>query len=358
MKRRNPSLDVLRALAILEVIGFHLGLPGFALLGSLGVDLFLALSGFFISGILFSDIEQYGTIRLGHFWTNRAFKILPPLYIFLAVMLLILPKQRTLPGFAHSALFCMNYFPVQGPFLHTWSLALEEQFYLFLPVLLLILIWLFKRIGGIGGNFRYRSLNTIPWVFLAIMVATFILRIPNPDGAVFHLRADGLFVGVFVRYLSSYKPLWFQAIAKQSFIPGVLLWIPAVMLSISHSSLMHSVLYVGIDAGCGCLLAWCYLNDHRAFWHLTPFKVLASIGIYSYSIYLWQQPVITIFRNGLGGSPIMLMTGCIVSLLVGWMMYNLVEVPALRVRKWVHSRQAIPACKAEGVCACKEFNCR
>jgi len=331
VKKRIASLDVLRALAVIQVIGYHLALPVFGPLGSLGVDLFFALSGFFISGILFTDFEQHGTIRLGRFWMNRAFKILPPLYVFLLAMLLVVPKQKTWEGVVHSALFSMNYLPVNGPVLHTWSLSLEEQFYAFLPLLLVLLIRLLKK-----------PMDSIPWVFLVIVIVTFVLRIPNTDGAPFHLRADGLFVGVFIRYLSSYRPRVFQVVAKFSLVPGLLVWVPGIMLPF-YSGLAHSALFVCIDIGCGCLVAWCYVYETFPFWNWVPIRILAAIGVCSYSTYLWQQPIVTIFRFGLGGSPLMLLAGFILCLVAGWIMYRLVEVPSMRARKWVQSRRETPA---------------
>ena len=71
---------------MLLVLGFHLNLPGLFRVGWVGVDLFFVLSGFLISGLLFSDYQKYGEIRLKRFWVRRAFRIIPPLYAFLAVM--------------------------------------------------------------------------------------------------------------------------------------------------------------------------------------------------------------------------------------------------------------------------------
>ena len=83
---RNPSLDVLRGGAVLFIVLFHVNVPFFNKGGWIGVDLFFVLSGFLISGLLFHDFQKLGKIRLGRFWFRRAFKILPPLYVFLAAM--------------------------------------------------------------------------------------------------------------------------------------------------------------------------------------------------------------------------------------------------------------------------------
>jgi peptidoglycan/LPS O-acetylase OafA/YrhL len=349
VRTRNPSLDVIRAFAILEVIGFHLGLPIFSALAQFGVDLFFALSGFLISGLLFRDYDKYGTVRLKRFWIRRAFKILPPLYFFMAVELISLWNHETWIGAVQATLFTSNYFMTAGPLFHTWSLSLEEQFYIFLPLLLFFLMRYMKR-----------PMASIPWVFAGVMIVTFILRIPNlvtPDTlhlspllvgtrnlhmARFELRADNLFVGVFLRYLCEYKPRWFQRVAKISLIPGLLCWVPAVMIHYVASPVLHSLLYTGIDIGCGCLVAWVYAHDGMAFWSWAPFRSLAWIGVYSYSIYLWQQPVVTLFchipgyhPNAAHLRPIVLAVSLLataVAVLLGAFMGRWIEIPALRIR--------------------------
>src|SRR6266704_4580413 len=130
---RNHSLDVLRGGAILLVIGFHLDPFGVWRGGFVGVDLFFVLSGFLISGLLFRDFTNHGQIQLIGFWLRRAFKILPPLYIFLALMAVLMLAFHLYPGakFLAAVFFFSNYLadPNQaGVFVgHTWSLAIEEH---------------------------------------------------------------------------------------------------------------------------------------------------------------------------------------------------------------------------------------
>jgi len=134
MNSRNPSLDVLRGVAVLLVLGYHAQFPAFRI-GWSGVDLFFVLSGFLISGLLFSDYKKFGHIRLGRFWFRRAFKILPSLYSLLATLILITIRfgkwhQVSHIGYLGSALFFYNYLPLHTvPIIaRTWSLAVEEHF--------------------------------------------------------------------------------------------------------------------------------------------------------------------------------------------------------------------------------------
>jgi peptidoglycan/LPS O-acetylase OafA/YrhL len=315
-------LDFLRGVAIMEVIGLHLGLPVFNRLGQIGVDIFFVLSGFLISGILIGDFRKRGTIRLKRFWVRRAFKILPPLYVFMFVMLLVLRDRQSWNGVVRSALFCMDYFPAYSQFLHTWSLSVEEQFYVFLPLLLLLLIrW-------------KKSVDALPWVFLGVLIATFLLRTQSVQSAPFHLRADTLFTGVFLRYVVEFKPKWFQQITRFSLVPGLLFWLPALLLEALGPGhrVLSSLLYTGIDVGCGCLLVWCYARDNQMFWSWAPFRLLAQVGFYSYSIYLWQEPITTFFNRDKVGVAMSVAIGSVACILVGIGMAKLIEMPSLRLR--------------------------
>jgi len=318
-------LDVLRGMAIVEVIGLHLNLPVFNRLGQLGVDVFFVLSGFLIAGLLFRDLQKFGTIRLKSFWVRRAFKILPPLYAFILAMLLVAGGARTWDGVLRSASFSMDYFPAYSLLLHTWSLSVEEKFYLFLPLLFLLLIrW-------------KKSLHALPWVFLSILIATFLFRLETVQSAPFHLRVDNLFTGVFLRYMVEFRPIWFQRLAKLSLIPGLLFWMPSLWmesLAPGHS-ILRSVAFTGIDVCCGCLLVLCYQYDNQSFWSRVPFRVLAKVGFYSYSIYLWQEPFTTYFNRSRVGLPMSVSLGFASSILAGIGMAKLIEIPSLRLRdRW------------------------
>jgi peptidoglycan/LPS O-acetylase OafA/YrhL len=145
----NPALDGLRALAVLAVLGFHMNaLNG----GFLGVDVFFVLSGFLITGLLLAERERTGTISLARFYVRRAFRLLPAFGVFLAVGAVLVVAVKTaadqrdfLANAATSLLYTNNYYRVFRPesggawFGHTWSLSLEEQFYLIWPIVLVLL---------------------------------------------------------------------------------------------------------------------------------------------------------------------------------------------------------------------------
>ena len=164
----RPDLEGLRGVAILLVVLFHAGVPGLAG-GFVGVDVFFVLSGFFITGLLVRDLAETGQVRVREFYGQRALRLLPVLLVVLLatlalVMTLYAPIDRAAVArtarsvalstgnleFARSA---VNYFGSRdNPLLHTWSLAVEEQFYLVWPLLLALFALLVGRRGLPGAD--------------------------------------------------------------------------------------------------------------------------------------------------------------------------------------------------------------
>ncbi|HET7587218.1 MAG TPA: acyltransferase [Gammaproteobacteria bacterium] len=159
----RPALDGLRCVAVYLVLLFHAGLSAVDG-GFIGVDIFFVLSGFLISNVIFSEIDRSGTLRLGHFYARRVRRLLPAAVVTIVVtstvFMLILPTAARLPFVrdAQSALLYFanwhflfqsnDYFGAaidKSPFLHFWSLSVEEQFYFVFPALLLVLTRLAHR---------------------------------------------------------------------------------------------------------------------------------------------------------------------------------------------------------------------
>src|SRR5271169_1218036 len=137
-QKRILELDVLRGIAILLVMGVHVpAYPIWSTVGGWGVDLFFVLSGFLISNLLFGEYKSTGDIRLARFFSRRALKLYPSFYLLLAVTLVycffwhVPITAREILG---EATLTQNY--IGAIWGHTWSLAVEEHFYIFLPVVL------------------------------------------------------------------------------------------------------------------------------------------------------------------------------------------------------------------------------
>lgn len=221
----RKEIDGLRALAILGVLFFHVGL--FPLHGGyLGVDVFFVISGFLISSLLFAEAETTGTISLSDFYQRRARRILPALFTvlvvtFIPISLLISSTPafsvyaRSIPWaavFVANIFFFFNsgYFSVealQSPLLHTWTLGVEEQFYIIIPfvilalaarkkaraetnILALLLLWvasfIFCRYGKrwVDSNFVFYMLPTRMWELLTGVIATLVAKRFKPESRV------------------------------------------------------------------------------------------------------------------------------------------------------------------------------
>jgi peptidoglycan/LPS O-acetylase OafA/YrhL len=209
---RNKRLDILRCIAVLMVLLCHAQVHSLLKqTGWAGVDLFFVLSGFLISGLLFTEYKKRGAIDFKRFFIRRGLKIYRAFYTLIlvsAVMGFALRNPAPLAKYLREIFFVQNY--NNGMWPHTWSLAIEEHFYILLPILVILLI---RYSSDRADPFR-----SIPWVFavlavlsLAVRAATIYLTPPsafewgmvmNPT----HERMDSLFFGVFLGYLQHFRP--------------------------------------------------------------------------------------------------------------------------------------------------------
>jgi peptidoglycan/LPS O-acetylase OafA/YrhL len=299
---RNLGLDLLRLLAVLLVIGRHIAVPEgsneflirWVRGGWIGVDLFFVLSGFLISSLLFREYSRKGTLDIKRFLIRRGFKIYPAFFLFLIATVII--KYSIGEGLGRAqilaeVLFIQSYFV--GVWDHTWSLAVEEHFYLGLSALV---VYLIARVPN-------HPFSRMPAIFAAIAVACFSFRmltlwlypVFSNRTCLFpsHLRMDSLMFGVLVSYLWNFRDLekW------SSRIPSIVLWIAgSLMLSPAFFYEVTEYRWVSIFgvamfyAGSGVLLLAALRIADSTSWIM---RGLASLGAASYSIYLWHLPVLT-----------------------------------------------------------------
>lgn len=310
------------------------------------MDLFFVLSGFLVSSLLFAEYERYGAIRPGRFLMRRGLKIYPAFYAM--VCLTILYGIRTwwiVPGKAvvAEALFVQNYFPrVWG---HTWTLAVEEHFYLLLTGALFLLALRGRR-RNLSGSAAFR-----PLVYAYFVIAAFCLiaRVwtywsatragRQGNFSATHLRIDELFFGVLLSYLWAFngeelrtrisryrKPL---ALGVASFVSGFffLAWRPAITNTIGFV-----VLYLTF----GCLLLLMLL---RPIQPSVLTALMRRVGVASYSIYLWHMPwrvavphITGWMRVPENAWPVPLFLYIAGSIAVGIVGAALIELPVLRIR--------------------------
>ena len=350
---RNKRLDILRCVAVMTVIIHHSGISAFfTRVGWTGVDLFFVLSGFLISGLLFDEYKRRQTIRLKRFFIRRGLKIYPAFYTFLLltgiVEEIVFRNHASFARYFHDAIFVMNY--EQGVWDHTWTLAVEEHFYIFLPVFLMILM-------RFSSN-RENPFRLIPWaaaliasLCVAFRAVSVFVGIPNFHMAytASHERMDALFCGVLIGYLYHFRP----AVLERTMRP----WRNRVGIAAGSATLLSFAILYGRDSKffatwgysfmylgfAGILLLSLYtkgiLSGGAARTVGLVGNAAAYVGMYSYSIYLWHGPVGAwlpgLFRRTLGfptGSYGRFAVYFAGSLVIGIAMSKLVEYPVLRLR--------------------------
>ncbi len=367
MRERKRSLDVLRAAAVFLVflnhmlvcprpinrILFSLTYHG-ELGGWVGVDLFFVLSGFLISGLLFKEHQNTGSISFRRFFIRRGFKIYPAFYVFIAATLIfgLRPDPPVLSRAWHELVFLQNY--LEPLWRHTWSLAVEEHFYLALPLLLIFLS---------RNKNRPSPFKSLPYLFLFLAVfsltARVLKRLPMPPGdfgthkylAPTHLRLDALFFGVLISYIYHYHKIFFIGMQKRFglifLVLGPLLFLPAFYLSRETSFFVLTFGATFYYFGAGMLLV--ALVDREELFKGKFWALIAFIGSHSYSIYLWHVFIISSceparkFYDSWYAYYFLCLAG---SITMGVMMARLVEYPALWLReKWFPDRAVSPADK-------------
>jgi peptidoglycan/LPS O-acetylase OafA/YrhL len=335
---RNTNLDALRGIAILLVLGRHLQyFPLWTKVGWAGVDLFFVLSGFLISGLLFQEWKTRGAIDFKRFYIRRAFKIYPAFYLLLLVTAIVNP---TLPGIVSHPItwkamlaevfFVQNYFP--GVWVQTWSLAVEEHFYILLPIAL----WLLYRRRRTHAD----PFSALPSIFMAVATLEIVLRVATTwhlttDGMWFrymtpsHLRLDALLFGVLLSYYRHFQPEKFNEL-RRGVSSLVLIAVAAILLALVpiNNPLMHTVGSTLVYFGFGVLLVRTVDMSPRRYLSPLALLPLSKIGYYSYSIYLWHGWVCRLPHTKWIG-----LFGCILAaVLLGALMGKVVEYPALALR--------------------------
>jgi peptidoglycan/LPS O-acetylase OafA/YrhL len=345
---RRADIQGLRAIAILGVVAFHahLGATG----GFVGVDVFFAISGFVITSTLVREINETGSLSLPGFYARRVRRLLPGLAAMLTTValagILLAPVAAThvaaltaLAASVFGANFYLSalpsgYFDVStslDPLLHTWTLAVEEQFYLVYPVVLLISWRIGRRFAG-PRTFALATITALSGASLLVALATSSSR---PEFAFYAspARAWEFGAGVVTALLT---PLWNRV------LPVVCSAVGAVALTTIAASLLGGeaapfALRLGapVAATCVLLASGSRTNLIAQLLSLAPFR---AIGDLSYSWYLWHWPLIVFARAALPGSTLAPAVMAFASLVPAWLSYRFVEQPIRFDRTVVRGR--------------------
>lgn len=332
----RKEIDGLRAIAVVPVIFFH---GGFSLVsgGYVGVDVFFVISGYLITSLLIADLDA-GTFSIGHFYERRIRRIVPAL---LGVILLTLPfavwymipdQIRDFYGSLVSvATFVSNFFfaadagyfgaaPLEKPLLHTWSLSVEEQYYVLFPLLLML-------------GWHHGKAKLARWIAIIALVSLIIAevshRLLDPEFAYFLTtgRAWELLLGSLLAFhadaLASSSSRWL----RESFAAAGLMMIVFAIFTFDQHTPSPGLMMLAPTVGAALILAYGRADTFTG-------RVLGSwpfvaIGLVSYSAYLWHQPIFAFAR--IGGlyepnSQLFAILG-LVAIVMGGLSYVLIERP-------------------------------
>ena len=343
----RAEVDGLRAIAVVPVILFHAGAPGFAG-GYVGVDIFFVISGYLITSIIMKDVERQ-RFSLVDFYERRARRIMPALAVVVAcstIAAYLLMPPNYLTQYAQSVVAVMlfaaniyfylttNYFATEAdekPLLHTWSLGVEEQFYVFFPLLIMALM-------PFGRRVLYAAMIVLAITSLAF--AHFLL-IKGELAANFFLifsRTWELVLGAMVALVPSAlltRNRWVNQLLSCAGLSAIVYAIAVFDVNTPFPSVYALVPVVG-----ACLLVM-FAQPGTWAWRLLSQRILVAIGLISYSLYLWHQPLFSFLRLKWIGEPPALAFAVAMALtfILAYLSWKYVE-QVFRDRKR-YSRQAI-----------------
>lgn len=298
---RIPSLDGLRTISIVLVVFGHLlhvlGVGHFGNFGNLGVRIFFIISGFLITGILLGEIEKTSTVNLLKFYFRRTLRIFPPYYFYLLVILAtVLLGFISIPlkSLFFASIYATDYInPFDWYLGHTWSLAVEEQFYLIFPGILLLL-----------------GLRNTKFFLLFLVTVNPLIRLvdyqffgTDPIWVVkgFHANMDALAIGCLLA-------LFYSRLHQNNFYlklleSKVFIFFPAIIIIFNFQS-EHPRLFLGVGFSIMNLLIalcidWSVTNYKTAFGRFLNSSPMVTLGMMSYSVYLWQQPFFNPENSGI-----------------------------------------------------------
>jgi peptidoglycan/LPS O-acetylase OafA/YrhL len=350
----RAHVDGLRAVSIVSVVAFHVGLPGFSG-GFVGVDIFFVISGFLIISQIIEALDE-GRFSFAGFWARRVLRIFPPYLLVIVTVALVAPSILVMPvdledfgrQVAYSAGMIVNHlFLIQqgyfdGPaeakvFLNLWSLSVEEQFYLFTPPFMVALYLLIRHARRPGARERVLWVATAT-VFLASLVACIALSAGpgsrNPAFYLTPLRAWEFVTGGAIGLILPHARRLPQS-AQWLLAPAGLVAIAVSVVALSPQ-LRYPAAYALLPVfGAAAVILGGTLSPANGAARLLATSPFVAIGLLSYAWYLWHWPLISFSRIMSFGERNLWsdLASSIVSLGLAGLTYLAIERPIRRLRK-------------------------
>lgn len=349
-RRYITGLDGIRAIAVIMVLAYHLKLALFKS-GFLGVTVFFVLSGYLITGILISEVEEEGTIDLKNFWLRRIRRLVPAVMsmavviIFVSTVVNRVIFTKGCKDFLASVLGFNNwwqifnkvsYFEAVGvpsPFTHCWSLAIETQFYLIYP---LILLGIYKLAKSRGEGRAKRGLLFAGVTLLLALISVILMIVlfdPQQDASRVYYgtdtRAFSLLFGALLAILWDYRMVPRRLSASVNMVLGSVSFAVLLVMTIAINGSSNFWYRGGQFVGTILTVLVIYTVLGRKTW-LSRFlsnPVLIWIGDRSYSIYLWHYPIILLISKGIKASWWITLIEIVLSVVLAELSYRFIETP-------------------------------
>lgn len=349
-RRYITGLDGIRAIAVIMVLAYHLKLALFKS-GFLGVTVFFVLSGYLITGILISEVEEEGTIDLKNFWLRRIRRLVPAVMsmavviIFVSAVVNRIIFTKGCKDFLASVLGFNNwwqifnkvsYFEAAGvtsPFTHCWSLAIETQFYLIYP---LILLGIYKLAKSRGEGRAKRGLLFAGVTLLLALISVILMIVlfdPQQDASRVYYgtdtRAFSLLFGALLAILWEYRMVSRRLSASVNMVLGSVSFAVLLVMTIAINGSSNFWYRGGQFFGTILTVLMVYVVSGRKTW-LSRFlsnPVLKWIGDRSYSIYLWHYPIILLISKGIKASWWITLIEIVLSVVLAELSYRFIETP-------------------------------
>lgn len=343
----KAHIDGLRAFAVVPVIAFHAShtaVPG----GFIGVDVFFVISGFLITSLLMSDLKS-GRFSIVDFYERRARRILPALIFIIACTIpaaLIFLPPSDLQTFGKSVVAAMtflsnifflkeiNYFHTHAelnPLLHTWSLAVEEQFYIVYPIFLALIYRKARR-------YLVHALIAAGLLSL-VLVMNSVASDPKYAFYLFPMRAWELLIGAlaslsFARTEVSPRPSLYGLLSLAGFA--------AILISyaIVDETRLSSGLYA-LPACLGAALVILYTKPGTMVHRILTTRWIVLIGLISYSAYLWHQPLMTFYRHAFPDDKLGVAICALLTFPLAWLTWKFIEQPFRRRTPGVPAKRVL-----------------